>query len=254
MFESPGDVMNAKQDSDDSSSPSSLSSVMDTEDMNSLKLPHFTPSEPESLPRITHDTLIKVLDGAYDHVYDEKAVIDCRFEYEYDGGHIEGAMNFCDKEQLAERLFSAPTTNNTLLILHCEYSAHRAPLMAKFVRSQDRKENAHRYPALHYPEVYILDGGYSSFYHSNSTRCFPQNYLRMDAKEHEQSCERGLNKLRQRSKLNRAHTFAIGQHSCQMEDSPTALNRSRSGGNIFMLGDDTLNVGRIGASRRMASY
>jgi rhodanese-related sulfurtransferase len=103
--------------------------VMDTEDVPSLKLPHFTPSEPESLPRITHDTLIKVLDGAYDHVYDEKAVIDCRFEYEYDGGHIEGAMNFCDKEQLAERLFSAPTTNNTLLILHCEYSAHRAPLM-----------------------------------------------------------------------------------------------------------------------------
>ena len=112
MFESPGDVMNAKQDSDESdSSPNSLSSVMDTEDVPSLKLPHFTPSEPESLPRITHDTLIKVLDGAYDHVYDEKAVIDCRFEYEYEGGHIEGAMNFCDKEQLAERLFSAPTTN-----------------------------------------------------------------------------------------------------------------------------------------------
>lgn len=151
---------------------------------------------------------------------------------------------------------------NTLRIalLSCKSTAPVLPrscpnkLRAKFVRSQDRKENAHRYPELHYPEVYILDGGYSSFYHSNSTRCFPQNYLRMDAKEHEQSCERGLNKLRQRSKLNRAHTFAIGQHSCQMEDSPTALNRSKSGGNIFMLGDDTLNVGRIGASRRMASY
>lgn len=127
MFESPGDIMNAKQDSD-SDSPSGLSSVMD-EDYPSLKLPHFTPSEPESLPRITHETLIQVLDGAYDHMYDEKAIIDCRFEYEYNGGHIEGALNFCDKEQLAERLFSAPTNNNTLLILHCEYSAHRAPLM-----------------------------------------------------------------------------------------------------------------------------
>ncbi|KAH6644016.1 hypothetical protein C7974DRAFT_12677 [Boeremia exigua] len=253
MFEHPGDVMNAKNDSDESDSPSGLSSVMDTEDCPSLKLPHFTPTEPESLPRITHETLIQVLDGTYEHMYDETAIIDCRFEYEYNGGHIEGALNFCDKEQLAERLFSAPANTNTLLILHCEYSAHRAPLMAKFVRSQDRKENAHRYPALHYPEVYILDGGYSSFYHSNSTRCFPQNYLRMDAKEHEQSCERGLNKLRQRSKLNRAHTFAIGQHSCQMEDSPTSLSRSKSGGNIFMLGDDS-PVGRIGASRRMASY
>jgi hypothetical protein len=64
------------------------------------------------------------------------------------------------------------------------------------VRSQDRKVNTHRYPELNYPEVYILDGGYSRFFHTNSARCEPQNYLRMDAKEHEQSCERGLNKLR----------------------------------------------------------
>ena len=129
MFEHPGDVMNAKQDGDESHSPRGLSSVMDTEESPSLKLPHFTPTEPDSLPRITHETLIQVLDGAFDHLYDEKAIIDCRFEYEYNGGHIEGALNFCDKEQLAERLFSAPTNNNTLLILHCEYSAHRAPLM-----------------------------------------------------------------------------------------------------------------------------
>jgi M-phase inducer tyrosine phosphatase len=128
MFEHPGDVMNAKQD-DESHSPSGLQSTMETEESPSLKLPHFTPPEPESLPRIDHATLIQVLDGAYDHLYDEKAVIDCRFEYEYNGGHIEGALNFCDKEQLAERLFSTPSTTNTLLILHCEYSAHRAPLM-----------------------------------------------------------------------------------------------------------------------------
>ncbi|KAH7081607.1 hypothetical protein BKA63DRAFT_212376 [Paraphoma chrysanthemicola] len=252
MFEHPGDVMNAKQEQDNYQ-PSSLQSVMDVDDAPSLKLPHFTPTEPESLPRISHSTLVEVLDGAYDHCYDNKVIVDCRFEYEYNGGHIEGAMNFCDKERLAERLFQTPASANTLLILHCEYSAHRAPLMAKFVRSQDRKENAHRYPLLSFPEVYILDGGYSAFYHAHSTRCFPQNYLRMDAKEHEQSCERGLNKLRQRTKLNRAQTFAFGQQSCQMEDSPTAIGRSRSGG-IFTLGDDSFNTGRVGASRRMASY
>jgi rhodanese-related sulfurtransferase len=250
MFEHPGDVMNAKG----AESPDSMQSVEDMDDAPSLKLPHFNSSDPESLPRINQATLVEILDGAYDHLYDEKAIIDCRFEYEYNGGHIEGALNFCDKEQLAERLFNTPSSANTLLILHCEYSAHRAPLMAKFVRSEDRKENAHRYPQLNYPEVYILDGGYSSFYHSNSSRCFPQNYLRMDAKEHEQSCERGLNKLRQRTKLNRAHTFAIGQHSCQMEDSPTAISRSRSGNNILTLGEDSPNLGRFGSSRRMASY
>lgn len=128
MFESPGDVMNTKQEKE-TYQPSSLQSVMDIDDAPALKLPHFTPNEPESLPRIDHDTLIDVLNGAYDHIYDEKVVIDCRFEYEYNGGHIEGALNFCDKEQLAERLFKSPSSPNTLLILHCEYSAHRAPLM-----------------------------------------------------------------------------------------------------------------------------
>jgi len=128
---------------------------------------------------------------------------------------------------------------------------------AKFVRQEDRRINAYRYPQLTYPEVYILEGGYSAFYESNRTRCDPQNYLRMDAKEHENDCERGMNKLRQRSKLNRAQTFAFGQQSCQMEDSPTAVSRSRSG-TAFTLGSDNLsvgfNVGRIGTTRRMASY
>ncbi|EMD66500.1 hypothetical protein COCSADRAFT_85248 [Bipolaris sorokiniana ND90Pr] len=253
MFESPGDVMNAKQEQENYQ-PSGLQSVMDVDDVHPLKLPHFTTSEPESLPRITRETLIDVLDGVYDHLYDNKVVIDCRFEYEYNGGHIEGALNFCDKEKLAERLFQAPSSENTLLVLHCEYSAHRAPLMAKFVRSQDRKENAHQYPFLSFPEVYILDGGYSSFFHAHATRCYPQNYLRMDAKEHEQSCERGLNKLKfkSRAKLNRATTFTFGQ-PCQMEDSPTTMSRSRSGNNIFCLGSDSLDGARA-STRRLASY
>lgn len=128
MFEHPGDVMNAKQDQADYQ-PSGLQSVMDVDDSPSLNLPHFTTSEPESLPRITPATLVQVLDGTYDHAYDNKVIIDCRFEYEYNGGHIEGALNFCDKEKLSERLFQGQLTTRTLLILHCEYSAHRAPLM-----------------------------------------------------------------------------------------------------------------------------
>jgi M-phase inducer tyrosine phosphatase len=75
----------------------------------------------------------------------------------------------------------------------------------------------------------------------------------MDDEEHQASCERGMAKVRQRTKLNRAQTFAFGQQSCQMEDSPTAVSRSRSGG-VMTLGDDMLNAGRLGATRRMASY
>ncbi|KAF2204934.1 Rhodanese-like protein [Delitschia confertaspora ATCC 74209] len=253
MFEHPGDVMNQEQEKD-SYTPSGLQSVMDVDDTPSLKLPHFLPTEPDALPRITDSTLINVLNGDYNHLYDKTVIIDCRFEYEYEGGHIEGAQNFCDKEQLAGELFTPSSPPNTLLIFHCEYSAHRAPLMAKFVRNEDRRVNAFRYPHLTYPEVYILDGGYSAFFESHRTRCFPQNYLKMDAKEHENACERGMNKLRQRSKLNRAQTFAFGQQSCQMEDSPTAMSRSKTAGPSTLGGDDIFNVGRIGTTRRMASY
>ena len=124
---------------------------------------------------------------------------------------------------------------------------------ARFLREEDRKINAHRYPKLSYPEVYILDGGYSEFYASHRARCYPQSWVKMDDEEHQASCERGMAKVRQRTKLNRAQTFAFGQQSCQMEDSPTAVGRSRSGG-VMTLGDDMLNAGRLGASRRMASY
>jgi M-phase inducer tyrosine phosphatase len=122
------------------------------------------------------------------------------------------------------------------------------------VRNEDRRINAFRYPQLSYPEMYILDGGYSNFFESHRSRCFPQNYLRMDAKEHETACERGMNKLRQRSKLNRAQTFAFGQQSCQMEDSPTGIGRTKSSSHIMLGQDDGISIGRIGATRRMASY
>ena len=85
--------------------------------------------EEESLPRITKDTMINVLDGKYKGLHDRSVVIDCRFEYEYDGGHIDGAINYNDKEELAGKLFEELSPSSTLLIFHCEYSAHRAPIM-----------------------------------------------------------------------------------------------------------------------------
>ena len=47
----------------------------------------------------------------------------------------------------------------------------------------------------------------------------------MEAKEHAQACERGLGKVKQRSKLVRAQTFAFGQHSPAIDSSPTAACR-----------------------------
>ncbi|RMZ77220.1 hypothetical protein DV738_g4459, partial [Chaetothyriales sp. CBS 135597] len=224
--------------------------VVDFDCGRKLTLPTVTADHPNELPRINKETMIDVLDGKYDDCYSRRVIIDCRFEYEYEGGHIKGAQNYNDKETLAAQLFevepslqSTDPTKPSLIIFHCEYSAHRAPLMAKFIRNKDRTVNAERYPALTYPEMYILDGGYSSFFKEYRARCFPQNYVEMDAREHAAACERGMGKVKhaQRSKLMRAQTFAFGQHSPQLDSSPTAVSRSRSGE------DSTPGLGRLDA-------
>ena len=100
---------------------------MDIDDIPELQLPHFVP-EQDTIPRISKQTMIEVLDGKYARCFDRSLVIDCRFEYEYTGGHIEGAINFNNKEELASKLFQEASSEKTLLIFHCEYSAHRAPI------------------------------------------------------------------------------------------------------------------------------
>ncbi len=125
MFEHPGDVIKQEKAS---FAAAGLDSIMDIDDAPQLQLPHFNSNE-ESLPRITKDTMIDILDGKYGQCYDRSVVIDCRFEYEYEGGHIEGAINVNDKDRLANQLFESPLPDKTLLIFHCEYSAHRAPIM-----------------------------------------------------------------------------------------------------------------------------
>lgn len=125
MFEHPAEVI--KQDKPCCTSES-LQSIMDVDDAYQPRLPHFLVEE-ESVPRITKNTMINVLDGNYSEFYDRSVVIDCRFEYEYNGGHIDGALNYNDKEELAGKLFESMAPSRTLLIFHCEYSAHRAPIM-----------------------------------------------------------------------------------------------------------------------------
>ena len=122
MFEHPEDVL--KEDT----SSAILDSIMDVDDTYTLTLPHFNKEE-EIIPRISKETMADVLDGKYGQQFDETIIVDARFEYEYKGGHIEGAVNFNDKEKLASNLFSEGTTKKVLLILHCEYSAMRAPNM-----------------------------------------------------------------------------------------------------------------------------
>lgn len=255
MFESTGDVIKAKQNV---TAPVTLQSVVDAEEPAELVLPHFFPEEQnDSIPRISRSTFLEILDGKYNQQYKNKLIIDCRFEYEYDGGHVDGAINYNDKELLASHLFQSPLDGRTLLLFHCEYSAHRAPLMARHIRSQDRTVNAECYPKLTYPEVYILEGGYSGFFSEHRLRCYPQAYVEMDAAEHANTCEKQMDRLRQtRKALGRAQTYAFGQreHANMFPQSPTASFRDDCDESPMQLGESpSLGYDRSQA-KRMASY
>lgn len=128
MFQHPHDVV--KETGLEPALPV-LQSITDADSQPSPRLPHFVPEDQsDSLPRISKSVLVDLIQGKYNDRYDNVVIIDCRFEYEYEGGHIEGAVNRNDKEALAEELFGGDTPKpNTVLVLHCEYSAHRAPIM-----------------------------------------------------------------------------------------------------------------------------
>ncbi|KAL1960085.1 hypothetical protein VTO42DRAFT_257 [Malbranchea cinnamomea] len=255
MFEHPEEVINQEGDSGLAASPS-IQSIKDIETVPPLRLPHFIPDDQaDNLPRIDNDTLVDIINGKYNDQYDNIFIIDCRFEYEYEGGHIDGALNYTDKESLAAKLFDEGPKPNSVLIFHCEYSAHRAPIMAKYIRHRDRAVNVDEYPKLTYPEMYILHGGYSAFFGQYRSMCKPQNYVEMTAKEHAYTCERGLGKLKQRSKLSRAQTFAFGQHASDMEESPTGRCRPSAdwGSSLGGAAESPTEVARLPA-RRMFTY
>ncbi|KAL5334246.1 hypothetical protein BJX70DRAFT_23524 [Aspergillus crustosus] len=252
MFEHPEDVIADSEVSFTSNAPPQ--SISDIEGIQTLQLPHFIPEEQaDNLPRIDKATLVELRDGKYNNMFDSIMIVDCRFEYEYDGGHIVGALNYNDKEFLAAELFANPKPR-TAIVFHCEYSVHRAPLMAKFIRHRDRAYNMDQYPQLSYPDMYILEGGYSGFYSVHRSLCFPQNYVEMSAKEHEFACERGLGKVKQRSKLSRAQTFAFGQQSPSMEDSPTGRCRNNPGDRKLLASPFDNSPGSRLPGRRMLSY
>ena len=122
MFEHPEDVMQTERD-ETAPDPSPRADPGE----NSY-LPCFNVKD-DPLRRIDRATLCKVMDGQYVEHYDEYTIVDCRFEYEYQGGHISGAVNVNSIDILEEKFFSEPAENRQLIIFHCEYSAHRAPRM-----------------------------------------------------------------------------------------------------------------------------
>ncbi|KAI5187981.1 M-phase inducer phosphatase 3 [Nematocida homosporus] len=107
-------------------------------------------------------------------------LVDCRFEYEFSGGHIRGAQNIMTMRGIKtwfQNLVAAEEGSGAIFVFYCEYSSVRAPRLATQLRNEDRLRST--YPYLLFPNVYIMSGGYKEFYKNYSEFCVPCSYTPM---------------------------------------------------------------------------
>ncbi|CAH1262867.1 CDC25B [Branchiostoma lanceolatum] len=155
----------------------------------------------QDLKSITPDTLVDLLRGVYSRQVQHFEIIDCRYPYEYSGGHIKGAKNIYRKDEVLSDLLCNPpkcldSSERHILVFHCEFSSERAPKLSRFLRNKDRDAHKNCYPGLDYPEIYLLDGGFKAFYETHKSMCDPQSYTPMLHKDYGDE----LKKFRLRSK------------------------------------------------------
>uniref|UniRef100_A0ABI7YJD7 M-phase inducer phosphatase n=1 Tax=Felis catus TaxID=9685 RepID=A0ABI7YJD7_FELCA len=128
-----------------------------------------------------------LLSGKFQSLIEKFYIIDCRYPYEYQGGHIQGALNLYSQEELYDFFLKKPvmpldTQKRIIIVFHCEFSSERGPRMCRSLREEDRALN--QYPALYYPELYILKGGYRDFFPEYTELCEPQSYCPMHHQDH----------------------------------------------------------------------
>ncbi|XP_062901199.1 M-phase inducer phosphatase 2 [Mobula hypostoma] len=138
----------------------------------------------QELQYITPEMVIQLVNGKFDGLVERFLLFDCRYPYEYEGGHIKGALNLHMEDEV-EDLLKKPIVpvdkaKRVIIIFHCEFSSERGPRMCRFLREKDREVNGTDYPKLHYPELYVLKGGYREFFPKFKVYCEPQGYRPMN--------------------------------------------------------------------------
>ncbi|KAM6451451.1 M-phase inducer phosphatase 1 isoform 1-T1 [Liasis olivaceus] len=187
-----------------SSSSLEIGNVLDSDqrdligDFSKVYLFHTVDGKHQDLKYIDPEMIVAVLNGKFSIFIKECVIIDCRFPYEYEGGHIKGAINLHMEEDVEDFLLKKPIVSSgnkrVIVVFHCEFSSERAPRMCRFVRERDRLGN--EYPSLHYPELYVLKGGYKDFFLKCKSYCEPQGYRPMHHKDFKEDLRRFRTKSR----------------------------------------------------------
>ncbi|NXP06993.1 MPIP1 phosphatase, partial [Thinocorus orbignyianus] len=186
------------------SSTAEIESILDSDqgdligDFSKGYLFHTVDGKHQDLKYIDSEMIVSVLTGKFESFIKECVIIDCRYPYEYEGGHIKGAVNLHMEEDVENYLLKKPIqpseNKRVIIVFHCEFSSERGPRMCRYVRERDRLGN--EYPNLHYPELYILKGGYRDFFLRCRSFCEPQSYRPMHHKDFKEDLKRFRTKSR----------------------------------------------------------
>ncbi|XP_074069057.1 M-phase inducer phosphatase 3 isoform X2 [Macrotis lagotis] len=182
----------------------------------------------QDLKYINPEMVAALLRGQLQDLIEKFYIIDCRFPYEYQGGHIQGALNLHSQEELHNFFLKKPfvpssTQKRIIIVFHCEFSSERGPRMCRYLREEDRALN--KYPALYYPELYILKGGYRDFFLEYVELCEPQSYCPMYHQDHKTE----LLKCRSQSKAWTEERQLRDQIACLMKDERGVVTGSHCG-------------------------
>lgn len=181
----------------------------------------FVPNHPlkiskkeDSCDFVSTKTVSKLAQGRFGNLTYQ--IIDCRYDYEYVGGHIKNAKHVAPSvlDKKLKEIFTENVTEpqNTVLIFHCEFSSKRGPAAYKAVRDYDRKLNHNRYPYLYYPYIYVMEGGYREFYKDYKHLCEGE-YIEMKDKKFSEDLRHNLRlgstaSLCKHAKISRSSSFS----------------------------------------------
>lgn len=94
-----------------------------------------------------------------------------------------------------------------------------------FLRNKDREMHRETYPALFYPEMYLLEGGYKAFFESHKTLCEPICYTPMMHTDHVADRKHFRAKSKSWTAAGSDRTQTRVQMSRQLSDRQSSMGR-----------------------------
>jgi len=93
---------------------------------------------------------------------------------------------------------------------------------SRYLRKVDRDHYGVQFPKLDYPEIYLLDGGYSEFYRHYKEFCDPCFYQKMADSRYANEMSQGN---KERTMFSRSKSWATTDDSSQSKPRNTTFKR-----------------------------